>query len=97
MWGTRDIFDIKVLLENEGLSDEVRKAFIVYLLGHNRPIHEVLAPNLLDKEAVFESELKGMVRIPVTYPELCHVRQELIQRIQAELTEEERRFLISLA
>ncbi len=31
----RDLFDIKLLLGNEGLTDKIRKAFIVYLISHN--------------------------------------------------------------
>jgi len=34
----RDLFDVRDLLANEGISDDLRKAFIVYLLSHNRPI-----------------------------------------------------------
>jgi len=33
----RDLFDVKDLLANEGVSDELRAAFIVYLLSHTRP------------------------------------------------------------
>ena len=33
----RDLFDVKVLLENEGLTDEIRKGFVVYLAGHDEP------------------------------------------------------------
>lgn len=31
----RGLFNIKLLFENEGLSDKIRKAFIVYLISHN--------------------------------------------------------------
>ncbi|MGH7901443.1 MAG: nucleotidyl transferase AbiEii/AbiGii toxin family protein, partial [Thermodesulfobacteriota bacterium] len=40
----RDLFDVKLLLENEGITDEIRKAFIVYLISHPRPIVELLKP-----------------------------------------------------
>lgn len=40
----RDLFDIKVLLENEGITPEIRKAFVVYLAGHPRPMNEVIEP-----------------------------------------------------
>ena len=40
----RDLFDVRDLLANEGINDELRTAFIVYLLSHNRPMAEVLAP-----------------------------------------------------
>jgi len=34
----RDLFDVKLLLENEGLTEEVRKATLVYIISHPRPI-----------------------------------------------------------
>jgi hypothetical protein len=34
----RDLFDIKWRLENEGLSDDIRQAVLVYLSSHNRPM-----------------------------------------------------------
>lgn len=38
----RDLFDVKVLFENEGVTEEIRKAFLVYLVSNNRPINELL-------------------------------------------------------
>lgn len=38
----RDLFDVRVLLSAEGITDEIRSAFIVYLLSHTRPMWEVL-------------------------------------------------------
>ena len=40
----RDLFDIKLLLDNEGISELIRKAFIVFLIGDNRSINEPLNP-----------------------------------------------------
>lgn len=92
----RDIFDLKVLLENEGLTEEIRKAFLVYLISHNRPMYELLNPNLLDFKTVFNNEFQGMTTVSVTYQELCQVRENLIQLLQSELTYLERRFLLSV-
>jgi hypothetical protein len=41
----RDLFDVKILLENEDLTDIVRQAFVVYLASNSRPIPELLNPN----------------------------------------------------
>ena len=41
----RDLFDVHFLLKNEGITEEIRKAFIVYLISHPRPIVELLNPN----------------------------------------------------
>src|SRR5580658_10434600 len=40
----RDLFDVRDLLANEGVDDSLRRAVIVYLLSHNRPMAEILAP-----------------------------------------------------
>lgn len=34
----RDLFDVRDLLANEGIDERLRKAFVVYLLSHNRPM-----------------------------------------------------------
>ena len=31
----RDLFDIKLLLETEGVTEEIRRAFIIYLISHS--------------------------------------------------------------
>ncbi len=91
----RDLFDIKLLLENEGFTDEVRKGFLVYLISGNRPMNELLNPILKDGRKVFENEFLGMALSPVTYEELEEARRNLIKMIKQDLTSDERRFLIS--
>ena len=91
----RDLFDIKLLVENEGLTDEIRKAFLVYLISHNRPIHELLDPGLLDMKNVFEVEFSGLTRETVSYEELVQVRGQLIEGIRNGLTNDEKEFLLS--
>ena len=39
----RDLFDVRHLLQNEGIDDSLRRAFVVYLVSHDRPMFEVLA------------------------------------------------------
>jgi hypothetical protein len=92
----RDLFDVKLLLDAEGITDETRSAFVVYLAGHNRPMHEVLQPTRADVRSTFEGELLGMTRISVTYEELVDARERAIQILNAQLTNSERRFLLSI-
>jgi len=92
----RDLFDIKLLLENEGFTDELRQAFIVYLISHNRPMLELLNPNLIDIKEIFELELKEMTFEPITFEELLIARKSLIGIINKSLTDSEKRFLVSL-
>ncbi len=92
----RDLFDIKLLLENEGLSDEIRKAFIVYLISHKRPIVEILDPGLQNLTNSFNLEFEGMTIETVTLDELISVRSELIKAIKQSLTIDERKFILSV-
>src|SRR5690606_4453673 len=91
----RDLFDIRDLLANEGISDELRRAFIVYLLSHDRPMHEVLAPKLKDITQEYERGFVGMTETPVELDELLSARQALIDEIVGRMPEEHRDFLIS--
>ena len=92
----RDLFDIYILFQNEGITDAVRKAFLVYLISHNRPMNELLNPNRKDIREIFEKEFAGMTREPIDVGTLIDVRKKLIESIQKGLTEQERHFLLSV-
>ena len=91
----RDIFDIMLLLKNEGITEQVRKSFLVYLISHNRPISELLSPNFKDMKPVFEKEFAGMTSFEVKYEELLNVRKTLVEEINKKITDDERAFLLS--
>lgn len=91
----RDIFDIMLLLQNEGITNKVRKAFLVYLVSHNRPISELLAPNFKNIKSVFEKEFAGMALPEVDYEGLVSARKTLVVEINKRITNDERAFLLS--
>lgn len=91
----RDLFDIKLLFNNEGLTENIRKAFIVYLISHDRPMVELLNPGLQDIKQIFENEFAGMTTEAVRLDDLINVRTELIKKIKTSLTEDEIKFLLS--
>jgi len=90
----RDLFDVRDLLANEGIGLALRRAFVVYLLSHNRPMHEVLAPNRRDITGEFERGFQGMTEEPVSLEDLLSAREALIEEIVGNMPEEHRRFLI---
>jgi predicted nucleotidyltransferase component of viral defense system len=92
----RDLFDVKLLLDNEGLTDEIRKAFVVYLASHDRPMHELLDPKLKNIRRIYENEFAGMTVDPVSYEDLIAARGTLVATLKKELTNDEREFLVSL-
>ena len=82
----RDLFDAKLLLDAEGLTDEVRMAFVVYLASHGRPISEILDPGLKPLQKLFEGEFAGMTRAEFTCRELEDTRAQLIHLVRSDLT-----------
>ena len=92
----RDLYDIHLLFRNEGITDEIRKAFIVYLICHPRPILEILNPSMVDIRGPFEKEFRGMVLEPVTCELLEEERRRLFEEIKAGLTDEEKIFIVSV-
>ncbi|HVZ79819.1 MAG TPA: nucleotidyl transferase AbiEii/AbiGii toxin family protein [bacterium] len=92
----RDFFDVKLLLEKEGLTDEIRRAFVVYLASHDRPMNELLKPKWKDIKSVFEKEFKGMTLEPVELNDLLETRDELLRLIHKGLKDKEKKFLLSL-
>ena len=91
----RDLFDVRDLLANEGIGDELRTAFIVYLLSHNRPMAEILAPGRKSLTAEFDRGFVGMTMHPVSLDELSETRESLIALIVGQLPDFHRRFLLS--
>jgi predicted nucleotidyltransferase component of viral defense system len=92
----RDLFDIKLLLENEGITDAIRKSFIVHLVSHDRPMVELLDPNLVDLETTFAADFEGMTLMRVSREELEGARAELVKAIRDGLTDKERQFILSV-
>ncbi|MFT8644113.1 nucleotidyl transferase AbiEii/AbiGii toxin family protein [Gluconacetobacter sp.] len=91
----RDLFDVRGLLANEGVDDALRRAFLVYLISHNRPMAEVLAPTRKPLREEFERGFVGMTEEPVTLTELEAAREAIIAEMVAAMPEEHRRFLVS--
>ena len=57
---------------------------------------ELLNPHWGDLRPVFEKEFQGMVVEPVTAEELRIAGEQLVSRLHEEMTEEERRFIVSV-
>jgi len=92
----RDLFDVCGLLATEGLTRPLIEAFLVYLISHNRPMAEVLAPNRKDIAEEFERTFVGMTEVPVALGDLLQAREDLLAGVHANLTETDRRFLMGV-
>tara|TARA_R110000868_G_scaffold410464_2_gene698560 strand:- start:3302 stop:4240 length:939 start_codon:yes stop_codon:yes gene_type:complete len=91
----RDLFDVKFLLENEGLTENLRKTFLVFLISHQRPMSELLAPNRKDISEIYETEFMQMAQVDVPLEQLEEAREDLIHQINSQMTENEKKFLLS--
>jgi hypothetical protein len=89
----RDLFDVRDLLANEGITEELRQAFIVYLLSHRRPMHEVIGPTLKDITGEYERGFAGMTEDSVPLEALVDARERLLEEIIGEMPDTHRRFL----
>jgi predicted nucleotidyltransferase component of viral defense system len=90
-----DLFNVRDLLANEGIDDALRRTFIVYLLGHQRPMPAVLAPTRKDISAEYASSFEGMTDESVPLKELLAARETLIADIVGKMPNDHRRFLVS--
>lgn len=95
----RDVFDAEVLLETQGLSDSLLKAFIAYVAGHKGVMAHIVAPRFGDLRKFrnrYDSQLLGMTQERVTVEALVEAWARLVGEIRARIGEKERRFLLSL-
>lgn len=91
----RDLFDVKRLLDAEGLMDEVRHGFVAALVSHGRPIAELIRPSRKDQSETFKAQFEGMPFEPFTYEDHVHTLDRLVTAIHASLNADDRKFLES--
>lgn len=91
----RDLFDVKLLLENEGFTEDLRKTFLIFLISHQRPMSELLSPNKKDIKEIYVSEFANMAEVNIPVEELEQTREHLISLINKEITQDEKNFLLS--
>ncbi|MEN8167762.1 MAG: nucleotidyl transferase AbiEii/AbiGii toxin family protein [Pseudomonadota bacterium] len=82
----RDLFDVKALLDDEGIDASLMDVFMVYLISGNRPIAEMLSPHLVPLEDTYENHFAGMALNPVTLQELEETRVTMLRLILSVIT-----------
>ena len=92
----RDLYDVHLLYENEGLTDDLFRVFLVYVCASGRPPHELLAPPAIPIEEMYTEEFVGMTREEIALSDLETARTRLIADIRSRLTGKSAAFLLSL-
>lgn len=91
----RDLFDVKLLLGTEGISERLFRAFLVYLISHDGSLARLVKPGLKPIRQLFEQQFSDMPEEPVTLEDLERARQDLIAAVRARLGDREKEFLVS--
>lgn len=81
----RDLFDIKEYFENNEFDKELLKGFIVMLLSHNKPLHEILTPNIKDQTEIFNKQFVGMTDKEFTYNDHISTLNNLINMVKTNI------------
>lgn len=92
----RDIFDVKILFENEGISNSLFRVFLVYLISSGRPMHELLNPATKGVSKPYEQEFDGMSAHQVGLGELQDVQQRMFDEVRSRIDSDAANFLRSV-
>lgn len=92
----RDIFDVKLLYENEGVTTDLFRTFLIYVASSGRPPHELIRPTPQPLEERFVAEFEGMTANPITVAELEEARARFFADILGRLDEPAMKFLLTL-
>ena len=91
----RDLFDIKILFDNEGLTEEIKNGFIVCLLGDSGAPYELLNPHIKDQREVLRTNFDEITDIEFTYADHEKALQKLIKVLHKSFTKADKEFLLS--
>lgn len=91
----RDFYDVKMLLDTQGIDRAIFNGFIAYLLSHNRPLSEVLSPRWKDISEPFHNEFSGMTFEDASLKELVEVQGRMLDVLKEHFTQQDFAFLMS--
>lgn len=91
----RDLFDVKLLLAAEGLTERLIQAFLIYLISHDGSLARIIRPNLKPLDELYRRQFSGMTMEPVALDELEQARIALIDGLHRRLGDAEKSFLLS--
>lgn len=92
----RDLFDVRRMFDSVGLTADIVDAFVAYLAGHNRPIHEVLFASRNSLVDEYEAGFAGMTSEAIKLTQLEATQRHLHETLPRSLNARQRQFLLSL-
>lgn len=91
----RDLFDVRGLLEAEGIQRGLRETFLLYLLSHNRPMGEILSGRVKDLAAEYRDGFAGMTQTPIGIHTLIQTQARLIRELIGQMPQHHQEFLLT--
>ena len=91
----RDLFDVMVLMEHEGISEHLFKTWIAYLVGHKGSMADTLDPARKDISQLYRNQFLTMSTRDVSLEQLHDTRERLIAELRGRLGAQEKSFLLS--
>lgn len=91
----RDLFDIHLLLQNEGLTKELRTAIVVYLVSHDHAPQSLLTRSPRDVAHEYAHGFQGMTDTYVDIKTLLAAYAALVDDVVANMPEDHKQFLLS--
>lgn len=92
----RDLYDVHLLYEHEGITDALYRTFLIYAASSPRPLHELIAPNRIDIDRAFAQEFDGMTIEHVPLQTLLAARDRLMNDVANRTSGTAAQFLLSL-
>lgn len=77
----RDLFDIRYLYDNGGITPDIFTTFLVYLISHPRPAYELLQPGLKDLTNDYQGDFEEMTVEAIPLQTLLETREKLIDEV----------------
>lgn len=90
----RDLFDVNLLLHAEGITRNIFNGFITYVLGHPRPMNEVMSPNWQPLSEKYQDEFEGMTVDPMPLSTLEQTREWMLNALKSQFTPRDKDFLM---
>ena len=82
----RDMFDIEQLFRHEGITDDLFKTFLVYMVTGSHPPYLILSPEWMSKPMPKQKRWEELMRLPVSPEALLDQNNRLRDECVARLT-----------
>lgn len=91
----RDLFDIQLLMKNEGITDGLRETLMVYLISHERSPAKLLTNECGSIEQEYRNNFYGMTEDNIPVESLLATHSELRKELINRMGDNHKRFLAS--